>query len=599
MRLINNESLTLDLFMGSVPQYAILSHTWEDGEVTFEDFTNPELSVRSQKRGFGKIQRMCDLAKRAGLKYSWVDTCCIDKRSSAELTEAINSMFQWYKDAVVCFAWLADLPTEQSSHSRPSTQRPLISGLESCRWFTRGWTLQELIAPRRVEFYDQQWHFRGTKADISDQLVRITNISDDVLRNPASVYRLSVAQRMAWAARRQSTRAEDIAYCLLGIFDVNMPMMYGEGARAFIRLQEAIAAQCNDFSLFAWKASPNESQQMYRGVFAMSPSEFGDSNAIRLMRNAVFNPEFLITNKGLRMNTSIFAGQDGAYFLGLNCANSQTSEGSTEEVGIWIQQHGGGVYSRIRSEEYASLPQGQAAKLGRIFLSRAVSLELSRELEGSQDHAFVFRNGFNEANIATYAPKFPFEVIQFFPSEQWDSQRRMFVTHGAGDFAAYGHFMPRFGFDDFQTTELSSGESFILTFGRTLGELQPWVCIASAKDDLEIFQAQGDARKVATAARPKRNNRTVLLRDDYQWISKAVHISLEPVTTEGRVVYYIDLHYIDAPELQLIGPHGALSHPESYSYKKRYGVGKKGIRRMSSSHSLGDSWLTKGYLEDE
>jgi hypothetical protein len=147
MRLINNESLTLDEFMGSVPEYAILSHTWGDGEITFEDFNNPELSVRSQKKGFGKIQTMCDLANRAGLKYSWVDTCCIDKRSSAELTEAINSMFQWYKDAVVCFVWLADLPTEQSSCSRPSTQQLLVPGLESCRWFTRGWTCRSSLHP--------------------------------------------------------------------------------------------------------------------------------------------------------------------------------------------------------------------------------------------------------------------------------------------------------------------------------------------------------------------------------------------------------------------------------------------------------------------
>lgn len=598
MRLINNESFTLDEFMGSVPKYAILSHTWEDGEVTFEDFNNPEPSVRSQKGGFGKIQRMCELANRAGLKYSWVDTCSIDKRSSAELTEAINSMFQWYKDAVVCFVWLADLPTEQSSHSRLSTQQPLIPGLESCRWFTRGWTLQELIAPSRVEFYDQEWHFRGTKADLSNQLARITNISVDVLRNAASMYRLSVAQRMSWAASRQTTRAEDTAYCLLGIFNVNMPMMYGEGTRAFIRLQETIAAQSNDFSLFAWKASPNESQQMYRGGFAISPSEFGDSASIRLMRNTVFNPEYLITNKGLRMNTSIFAGQGGAYFLSLNCTNSQATEGSTEEVGIWIQQHGGGVYSRIRSDEYASLPQGQAAKLVRIFLSRVVSPELSQDLEGSQNHAFVLRNGFNEANIATYASDFPFEAIQLIPIEQWDSQRRMFVTNGAGDFTAYGYFMARFQSQDFQTEELSSGQGFILAFGRTLGEPQPWVCLVSASDT-EIFQGLGDAKKMAAAVRSKRNNRTLLLKDAYQWISKAVHVSLEPIMTEGLVVYYIDLHYTDAPEVHLTGPNGALSHAESYSYKKRHGVSEKGARRTSSSSSLGDSWLAKSYMEDE
>ncbi|KAH7142640.1 HET domain protein [Dactylonectria estremocensis] len=595
MRLINNELLALEEFMGSAPNYAILSHTWEDGEVTFQDFTNPNSNVRSQKKGFGKILRTCDMAKRAGIKYSWVDTCCIDKTSSAELTEAINSMFQWYRDAVVCYTWLADLPKEKSPDSRPSTQQTCITGLEGCRWFTRGWTLQELIAPMRVEFYDQEWHFRGTKADISDQLVRITNISDDVLRDPECMHRLSIAQRMSWAARRQTTRIEDTAYCLLGIFDVNMPMMYGEGARAFIRLQEAIAGESNDFSLFAWKASADD-HQMYRGVFATSPSEFRGSASIRVVRDAVFNPEFLMTNKGLRMNTSIFAGQSRAYFLGLNCSESQTSDSNAQEVGIWIQQRGGGVYSRVRCHEYAALPPGQVAKLGRIFLSRRISPSLSEELESSQNHAFVFRNGFNEANVATNAPEFPFEVIQFAPSEQWDSQGRMFVTHGAGDFAAYGYFMPRFG--SFHADELSGAESFILAFGRVPGEEEPWVCIASAREDIEIFQAQGDAKKVAAAARRKRNNRMVLLRDCYQWVAKAVRVSLEKTMTGGQMVYCIDLEYTEAPEIHLTGQDGALSHPESFAYRERHGIGQRSIGRKDSSSSLTNLWIAENFLDD-
>jgi hypothetical protein len=144
----------------------------------------------------------------------------LDKSSSAELTEAINSMFQWYRDAVVCYAWLADLSKEQASaHQSPS------SGIKDCRWFTRGWTLQELIAPRLVQFYDQEWDFCGTKADLSDLITQITKIGGDVLQDPGCLYRLSVAKRMSWAATRQTTRIEDIAYCLLGIFDVNMPML--------------------------------------------------------------------------------------------------------------------------------------------------------------------------------------------------------------------------------------------------------------------------------------------------------------------------------------------------------------------------------------
>ncbi|KAH7110471.1 hypothetical protein EDB81DRAFT_863095 [Dactylonectria macrodidyma] len=314
---------------------------------------------------------------------------------------------------------------------------------------------------------------------------------------------------MSWAATRQTTRIEDTAYCLLGIFNVNMPMIYGEGVRAFIRLQEAIAGESNDFSLFSWRASAAD-YQMYRGVFATSPSEFRDSGSIRVIRDAVFNPEFLLTNKGL------------------------------------------------------------LAKLGRIFLSRRVSPSLSEELKASQNHAFVFRNGFNEANVATNAPEFPFEVIQFAASEQWDSQGRMFVTQGAGGFAAYGYFMPRFG--TFHAEELSGAESFILAFGRVQGEEEPWICIASAREDIEIFQAQGDAKK-------------------------AVRVSLEKTMTGGQMVYCIDLKYTGAPEVHLTGQDGALSHPESFAYRERYGIGQKSVGRQDSS-SLTNLWIAENFLED-
>ncbi|KAJ8117390.1 hypothetical protein ONZ43_g4219 [Nemania bipapillata] len=218
MRLINVETLILEEFMIVNPdslEYAILSHTWEDGEVTFQDFTG-DLSHREHKKGFYKIMKTCELARRDGIQYAWVDTCCIDKTSSAELTEAINSMFNWYRDAKVCYAWLADLPA--------AMERPIESAMKECRWFTRGWTLQELLAPRHVEFYDRDWTFRGTKKDLKELVADASQIGADVLEKPEDLYRLPIAQRMSWAAKRQTTRLEDMAYCLIGIFEVNMPI---------------------------------------------------------------------------------------------------------------------------------------------------------------------------------------------------------------------------------------------------------------------------------------------------------------------------------------------------------------------------------------
>lgn len=172
-----------------------------------------------------------------------MSSCCIDKTSSAELSEAINSMFRWYRDSSVCYTYLADV-----SYSNPIDMDTQIS---MSRWFTRGWTLQELIAPRQVRFYTNEWLFIDSKADMSGLISTITGIDPQILLG-ADLETASVARRMSWASQRKTTRSEDIAYCLLGIFDVNLPLIYGEGMRAFQRLQEAIMSRSYDQSLFAW-----------------------------------------------------------------------------------------------------------------------------------------------------------------------------------------------------------------------------------------------------------------------------------------------------------------------------------------------------------
>ncbi|AEO64635.1 uncharacterized protein THITE_2142492 [Thermothielavioides terrestris NRRL 8126] len=245
MRLINTLTLEFKEFLGSdVPKYAILSHTWEAEEVSLQEVRDNLLSP-TIKQGYRKIVNFCRLARSEGLAWAWVDTCCIDKTNLAELTESINSMFRWYQDAAICYVYLSDLPTNAE----------LAEALPGCRWFTRGWTLQELLAPKTVQFYDRDWVMRGTKKSLVSNLEAITGIPEAVLIQAVHIYDVSIGTRMSWAAGRETTRLEDTAYCLLGIFDVNMPLIYGEGSKAFRRLQEEIIRQSNDLTIFAWAPS--------------------------------------------------------------------------------------------------------------------------------------------------------------------------------------------------------------------------------------------------------------------------------------------------------------------------------------------------------
>lgn len=176
--------------------------------------------------GYTKIKRCCGMALSEGWKYVWIDTCCIDKTSSADLSEAINAMYGWYEKAEVCYVYLADVSaTDFDDEFRIS------------RWFFTGWTLQELLAPRTVVFYYRDWEELGTKWSLRDEISRATGITHHQMIDHK---RVNVATRMSWAALRETTPIEDTAYSLLGLFDINMPLLYGEGSKAFMRLQHEI-----------------------------------------------------------------------------------------------------------------------------------------------------------------------------------------------------------------------------------------------------------------------------------------------------------------------------------------------------------------------
>ncbi|KAK1465186.1 HET domain-containing protein [Colletotrichum melonis] len=298
MWLLNTKTLALESFTDpSEVGYAILSHTWDNGEVSFQEMTSATMATTTKsKAGFEKVAKTCEIAKEKGLGYAWVDTCCIDKSSSAELSEAINSMFRWYQEAKVCLVFLSDLRPEVGG-TGPGVYE--ISDLSRCKWFARGWTLQELIAPAVVEFYDAGWTLRFSKDEWPVCLSTITNIDVEILTFEKELSAVPVAVRMSWAAHRQTTRVEDRAYSLLGLFDIHMPMIYGEGVKAFQRLQEEIAKGTDDLSLFAWVAVDEE--QRYRGIFAKELAEFTFcGNYIRYSRLASDRIEFSITNKGVR-----------------------------------------------------------------------------------------------------------------------------------------------------------------------------------------------------------------------------------------------------------------------------------------------------------
>jgi hypothetical protein len=238
-RKYNNEfSLTKD-FVDEIPAYAILSHTWgdDDQEVTFKDLVE---GLGKSKAGYEKIRFCGEQATRDGLRYFWVDTCCIDKTNHVELSEAINSMFRWYREAARCYVYLSDVSMHNSDGYNQISRSMWEPAFRKSKWFTRGWTVQELIAPVSVGFFSREGTRLGDKKSLEKQLYDVTGIPVNALQgNPLSNF--SVDERISWAENRETKRKEDKAYSLMGIFDIHIPLIYGEGREgAFKRLRDEI-----------------------------------------------------------------------------------------------------------------------------------------------------------------------------------------------------------------------------------------------------------------------------------------------------------------------------------------------------------------------
>ncbi|KAI1468174.1 HET-domain-containing protein [Daldinia caldariorum] len=335
-------------------RYAILSHTWEDDEITFNDIESGEASYASVKTvaalaSLSKLLGACTQAANDGYEYIWIDSCCIDKRSSSELSEAINSMFAWYRDADICYAFLLKAPNELATPEAKAE-------FETNRWFTRGWTLQELLAPKHLIFFSGDWVPIGEKKFLCLLLAKITRIDYKILLGDEPLDSASIAKRMTWAAQRVTTRPEDRAYSLMGIFSVNMPMLYGEGGEnAFLRLQGEIMKQSDDESLFAW-VNLHSQPDARHGLLAADPSYF--LNSIDMIPYQDWEPRepYTLTNRGLKIDLHLTALGKDKYVAALDCPVPPDYKDSTF-LAIYLEKLSecDNQYARIRVGNFASV----------------------------------------------------------------------------------------------------------------------------------------------------------------------------------------------------------------------------------------------------
>ncbi|KAH7137476.1 hypothetical protein B0J13DRAFT_419550, partial [Dactylonectria estremocensis] len=268
MWLLNTRSLDLHYYPqpADCPAYAVLTHCLKDGELTdLHDLPSQNLVSESQRASCTVIREACGEAQSFGVEFIWLDEVCINRSSTAAISEALNSMFQIYQQADVCLVYLSDISIRVELLYPPETY------IHQSQWGTRVWVLQEIIASKHVQFYDKQWTRIGTKDSLLHFLTAFLGIDRPVLENADCLFDFSIGRRMSWAAQLSADRPEDVAYSLLGIFRVNLSIIYGEGRRAFLRLQEEILRDTDDATLFAWQSA---SLHQYRGIFSNCPAEF-------------------------------------------------------------------------------------------------------------------------------------------------------------------------------------------------------------------------------------------------------------------------------------------------------------------------------------
>ena len=438
MRLINVETLELEEFFGRpAPAYSILSHTWESDrdEVSFSEFK--QRFVKGDTRP-AKLVGCCAQTKNDGLKYAWVDTCCINKDSSTELSEAINSMFQWYANASICYAYLSDVPGTEGD------VRAHSSVFAASRWFTRGWTLQELLAPREVRFYNAAWRILGTRSKLLMPLEEITGIPYPYMLGLTALREASIAQRLSWAAKRVTKRKEDMAYCLLGIFGITMPLIYGEGDQAFRRLQEEIAKRwSDDDSILAWAFRPvAPSSGANEEVDSNSPgqalaaavSDFAACGDI-VSRGQFFN-SFEISSGRVRINLALRTASDGATYGLLHCGPEDNSDLVVAVPLVHTSSSGlPNEYVRPHGSSSILLPKAEPSHPPKLIY---IQQEPKKEARTRVNRpSWFYIEDLSEADL---------ELVDVEPSDSWQRDKSLIRTSGdlgGGDVSATEQILVR------------------------------------------------------------------------------------------------------------------------------------------------------------
>ncbi|KAG4441030.1 hypothetical protein IFR05_003485 [Cadophora sp. M221] len=423
MRLIdvNKDQLHLEQFWDKIPEYAILSHTWGDDELSFQDIQFKDPIAYEPKMGYKKIRYSCEQAREDNIKWIWVDTVCIDKSSSAELSEAINSMFRWYQGAKICYAYFVDVSHEFQGTISSTTP---TTSLFSSKWWSRGWTLQELIAPNIVRFYDKEWQLRGAKAGLSSKISEVTGIKPEILCG-GDLRKTSIACRMSWASGRQTTRKEDEAYCLLGIFGVNMPLLYGEGERAFIRLQEEIIKDTNDESIFAWSGREDEHKDRGWGILAESPGVFAKSGNIVQCRLWETSTPHAMTSKGLRIEIPVRLLKDKKLAL-LNC-RYENDFLNILQIRIKLPKRSNQATRSSPTLQTIAVENLDSLDVRSRILGMVSTqiLYLSKQSDSLTSETDIDRIRRNKFLLRRFPDQEGYSLVGVYPKNFWDSDRKM------------------------------------------------------------------------------------------------------------------------------------------------------------------------------
>jgi hypothetical protein len=466
---MDTRTLELKSFFDEIPPYAILSHCWEEEEVILSDLD--DLERAKAKKGFSKIEKTCAQALKDGLDYCWLDQCCIDKSSSAELSEAINSMFDWYQRSSKCYAYLSDVEG--------------LHDFAKSKWFTRAWTLQELLAPSSIQpneksgmdFFSRDWKFLGTKGRLSRKIASITGVAKEYLEG-LSLAGASISMRMSWAADRRATRAEDIAYSLLGLFDVNMPLLYGEGKlKAFRRLQEEIMKISEDETLFAWESVNVSTDSSSAGVLAQDPKDFWEArHMVPFASDAPLVP-YTMTHRGLRIWLSLFSahrprdsiiqdltpwikplrspimiwssGDDDLLWGALRC---HVAHDFHNTVVIPLRRLNANSYARDTSTNVALITTGR--------IPPHVQVE---EAYIRNSHVPTFSNSFKRRYgflIRNLPPGF--SIAKVLPMDYWDSKGK--ILQGDNDASVNSHWHASIQLDTSSST-ITGNASFFIRLG--------------------------------------------------------------------------------------------------------------------------------------